>query len=94
MSSHFDTGDQEEKSGTLTDIYHAAAERYAEGAGDLQVLKAELGDYVKLASDGQTVLIPQPSDDPIEPLNWTSRKKTLVLTAIIFASLVKCLCND
>jgi len=29
----------------------------------------------KTASDGHTVLIPQPSDDPNDPLNWTWLKK-------------------
>lgn len=34
---------------------------------------------IKLAPDGRTVLIPQPSDDPQDPLNWPSWKKTMVL---------------
>jgi hypothetical protein len=34
---------------------------------------------IKTASDGKTVLIPQPSDDPGDPLNWPSWKKSTVL---------------
>ena len=41
-----------------------ASYREGVGGGDLQVLKlADAGD-LKLAKDGVTVLIPQPSDDP------------------------------
>ncbi|KAK0634234.1 major facilitator superfamily domain-containing protein [Bombardia bombarda] len=34
---------------------------------------------VKLAKDGHTRLIPQPSDDPSDPLNWSWNKKHLTL---------------
>ncbi|KAI5458352.1 major facilitator superfamily domain-containing protein [Mariannaea sp. PMI_226] len=45
--------------------------------------KALAGD-LKLASDGHTVLVPQPSDDPGDPLNWPSWKKnSILLTASI-----------
>ncbi|KAL8998443.1 MAG: hypothetical protein Q9169_002480 [Polycauliona sp. 2 TL-2023] len=37
----------------------------------------------KTASDGQTVLIPQPSDDPNDPLNWNQARKHVVLAVII-----------
>lgn len=37
------------------------------------------GTGIKTASDGRTVLIPQPSEDPQDPLNWPSWKKTMVL---------------
>lgn len=36
----------------------------------------------QLAKDGHTVLIPQPSDDPHDPLNWTWRKKHLIVFVI------------
>jgi hypothetical protein len=41
---------------------------------------------LKLARDGHTVLIPQPSDDVNDPLNWSWRRKHLVLFAVAFAS--------
>ena len=34
---------------------------------------------IKTAPDGKTVLIPQPSEDPQDPLNWPSWKKTMIL---------------
>lgn len=36
-------------------------------------------DNLKLAGDGRTVLIPQPSDDPEDPLNWPRKKKLAIL---------------
>ncbi len=43
------------------------------------VIDAESGDGVKVAKDGHTRLIPQPSDDPNDPLNWSWGTKHLVL---------------
>lgn len=37
---------------------------------------------LKLASDGHTILIPQPSSDPFDPLNWSQFKKHLILFII------------
>ena len=63
-------------------------ETYVEGHGDVQVLKASDADNLKLAKDGVTVLIPQPSDDPDDPLNWSWVQKHSALVPLIFASLV------
>jgi hypothetical protein len=41
---------------------------------------------VKLAADGHTRLIPQPSDDPKDPLNWSWRKKHTILFIIAAAA--------
>jgi len=38
---------------------------------------------LKTAKDGSTVLIPQPSDDPNDPLNWSSFKKHLVFLTLL-----------
>lgn len=49
-------------------------------------LKAKLGlaadAQLKTASDGRTVLIPQPSEDKDDPLNWPTWKKSLILAII------------
>ena len=37
---------------------------------------------VKTTPDGRTVLIPQPSDDTEDPLNWPQRKKLIILIVI------------
>lgn len=43
------------------------------------------GQGLQTASDGKTVLIPQPSSDPNDPLNWSSVKKhgTLFVLAVV-----------
>ena len=41
---------------------------------------------LKLAKDGQTVLIPQPSDNPDDPLNWSSFKKHMILICVAFGA--------
>jgi hypothetical protein len=38
---------------------------------------------LKFAKDGTTVLVPQPSDDPRDPLNWSWMKKHAVFTALL-----------
>lgn len=41
---------------------------------------------VKRAADGHTRLIPQPSDDPNDPLNWSWRKKHTILFVVAMAA--------
>lgn len=43
-------------------------------------------DGVKVAKDGHTRLIPQPSDDPKDPLNWSWGKKHTILFIISYTS--------
>jgi hypothetical protein len=43
---------------------------------------------LKLAKDGRTVLIPQPSDDDEDPLNWSWLKKHKALFALLLPSLL------
>ncbi|KAL8705629.1 MAG: hypothetical protein Q9201_001266 [Fulgogasparrea decipioides] len=53
------------------------------GAHVLDVHQLQAGDAgVKTASDGVMVLIPQPSSDPNDPLNWSPIKKHIILTVI------------
>ncbi|EXJ80123.1 hypothetical protein A1O1_08265 [Capronia coronata CBS 617.96] len=68
-----------------------AVEDEVKPLGDLAegyvVDNTELADrQLKLAADGHTVLIPQPSDDPDDPLNWTKVKKHLFLYIIACAA--------
>ena len=54
---------------------------------DKERLKEQYGvTDLKTAKDGKTVLIPQPSDDPTDPLNWPAWKKAVVLLTISIAS--------
>ncbi|KAK0613214.1 major facilitator superfamily domain-containing protein [Immersiella caudata] len=51
---------------------------------DTEAAGSETG--VKVAKDGHTRLIPQPSEDPNDPLNWSWGKKHLILFIISWAS--------
>lgn len=72
----------------LGDEKNATASHYLDtygenGAHVLDVHQLRAGDAgVKTASDGITVLIPQPSSDPNDPLNWSPLKKHIILTVI------------
>ncbi|KAI0403285.1 major facilitator superfamily domain-containing protein [Xylaria palmicola] len=55
---------------------------------EVDVDSGEGDDTVKLAHDGRTRLIPQPSEDPADPLNWSQRKKNLILFVVAFAALL------
>jgi hypothetical protein len=41
---------------------------------------------VNTASDGHTILIPHPSDNPNDPLNWSPAKKHVILLIVSFAA--------
>lgn len=47
---------------------------------------SEEGEGVRYAEDGHTRLIPQPSDDPNDPLNWSWRKKHIILFVVAAAA--------
>jgi hypothetical protein len=66
MGSNFDLEEYGEENGYILDLDH---------------LKSIAPNYegVKLAKDGHTILIPQPSDDPQDPLNWSWGKKHTIL---------------
>lgn len=49
-------------------------------------IDTEHGRDLKTAKDNHTVLIPQPSDDPRDPLNWSPVKKHIILFIISFAA--------
>jgi hypothetical protein len=56
------------------------------------VLDASLGHavtrHLKTTKDGATILIPQPSDDPNDPLNWSQAKKNVILMVISFTGAI------
>ena len=69
-----------------------AGQRISTTEVDLEVV-AEKEGYVldtslvenqelKTTKDGRTVLIPQPSNSPLDPLNWSSFKKHLILFVV------------
>ena len=65
----------------IEDIHeHNESDGYVVDAG-------ETGETdLKLAADGHTILIPQASDDPNDPLNWSVIRKHVVLFIIAFSA--------
>ena len=62
-------------------------ERLGEEQGyRLDVRAFDKGEDLTTASDGRTVLIPQPTDHPSDPLTWSSRKKHTTLFTITMIS--------
>ncbi|CAK7200191.1 hypothetical protein SEUCBS139899_002882 [Sporothrix eucalyptigena] len=57
-------------------------------AGVLMNIDTNAGTSLRLAANGHTVLIPQPTDDPDDPLNWSAAKKHTVLLTIAWGALV------
>ncbi|KAF8056670.1 MFS general substrate transporter [Lyophyllum atratum] len=59
---------------------------------DPEEAKLELGEevaaHLKLNHDGTKVLWPQPTDSPLDPQNWTARRKTIQLIIITLAAIV------
>ena len=43
---------------------------------------------LKTTHDGRTILIPQPSDDKNDPLNWSQTKKNVILFVIAATALI------
>lgn len=66
---------------TVTDGIH----EYRETEGYV-IDDSDGNEGVKYAADGHTRLIPQPSDDPRDPLNWSWRKKHAILFVVAAAA--------
>ncbi|GAA5859785.1 hypothetical protein JCM8547_007027 [Rhodosporidiobolus lusitaniae] len=68
-------------------IHHTESDMEKGGNLLLQVDNASQSG-LKLAKDGKTILVPQPSDDPRDPLNWPEWKKHTILLIVAFAAAV------
>ncbi|KAI9840564.1 MAG: hypothetical protein M1837_001544 [Sclerophora amabilis] len=55
---------------------------------DVGAAKLDDGDVgsLKLARDGHTVLVPRPSSDPQDPLNWSWHKKHAILLVVAYSA--------
>ena len=55
------------------------------------ILDAQAGNaslrHLKTTKDGSTILIPQPSSDPNDPLNWSQTKKNIILAVVSFTGM-------
>ncbi|KAK3115288.1 hypothetical protein LTR53_005511 [Teratosphaeriaceae sp. CCFEE 6253] len=56
-------------------------------AGVLLDVEGSDAHGLKLAKDGHTVLLPQPTDLDSDPLNWSSSRKHLILFTVAFGAL-------
>lgn len=59
---------------------------YKESEGYVTKVDTEHQGNLKTVEGGHTILIPQPSDDPQDPLNWSTVKKHVILFIISFAA--------
>lgn len=78
----------EDKPSTPTTPENVDIEQAANIDGLYLVTKENSNTNLKLASDGTTVLIPQPSDDPEDPLNWSWFRKHKAFAALLLPSLL------
>ncbi|KII84674.1 hypothetical protein PLICRDRAFT_357399 [Plicaturopsis crispa FD-325 SS-3] len=74
------------------DLYSYHEQRAGRLVVDPEEAKIEFGSEVasrlKLTKDGTKVLWPQPTDDPEDPQNWSSRRKAVQLVVITLAAIV------
>ncbi|PSK48651.1 hypothetical protein B9Z65_62 [Elsinoe australis] len=56
-------------------------------AGVVLDISGKTDSSLKLAGDGHTILLPQPTDDPNDPLNWSWRKKHAILFIVAWGAL-------
>jgi hypothetical protein len=84
MANEFSKDEKVEVSADVeSSIHHKAAETTSDGTyivdtklqdGNTDASSSEAKE-VRTTKDGKTALIPQPSDDPADPLNWAWGKK-------------------
>jgi hypothetical protein len=55
---------------------------------DMEKVDTHTLDNLKKTPDGRTILIPQPTDDPLQSLNWSWRKKHIVLAVLTYCTLM------
>lgn len=73
-----------EKAPSISELENLDLDQVGEREG--YVLDARLAHadtrHLKTTKDGSVILIPQPSDDPNDPLNWSQLKKMVILIVI------------
>jgi hypothetical protein len=71
-----------EKGGMSYSVLH----EFNESEGYVAKINTLHRGNLKTAKNSDTVLIPQPSEDPQDPLNWSPVKKHVILFIISFAA--------
>lgn len=77
-----------EQTAEVSQVSETSKDSTSERHGDFRVVADAGTKDSKLANDGKTVLIPQPSDNPEDVLNWKAGKKYRILLSLVVASLV------
>lgn len=77
---------QHDKSQTLTVEDVADLHGFKESEGYVADLEGAARGNLKTARDGHTILIPQPSDSPLDTLNWSRTRKHIILFIVSFAA--------
>jgi hypothetical protein len=74
------------RAGTLlVSTYH---DKSAQSAHDIEKVSNDRHVNLKTIKDGATVLVPQPTDDPNDALNWSWARKHKVLAVLVYCTLV------
>ncbi|GAA5829768.1 hypothetical protein JCM11251_007873 [Rhodosporidiobolus azoricus] len=79
-------GHGDEESGGGAAVVRSDSEIEKEGGNLLLQVEDAAAAGLKTASDGKTILVPQPSEDPRDPLNWSQLKKHTILLIVALAA--------
>ncbi|TNY20465.1 major facilitator superfamily domain-containing protein [Rhodotorula diobovata] len=69
-------------------VLRSDSEVEKEGGNLLLQVEDAAAAGLKVAKDGKTILVPQPSDDPRDPLNWSEFKKGAILLVVALAAFI------
>jgi hypothetical protein len=86
MHIEADTEHFSHRDGTL--LVGANFDKNQLGKHDIEKIDTHTLDHLKTTADGRTILIPQPTDDPLQSLNWSWRKKHIVLFVLTYCTLM------
>ncbi|KAJ9502160.1 hypothetical protein H2202_002224 [Exophiala xenobiotica] len=86
MHIEADTEHFSHRDGTL--LVGANFDKTQLGKHDIEKIDTHTLDHLKKTADGRTILIPQPTDDPLQSLNWSWRKKHIVLFVLTYCTLM------
>ena len=82
------TADETRRDPSEKNVHANGTYDFNEAIGAIQVGADEGARDLKTLKDGKTKLIPQPSDDPNDPLNWSWAKKHIVFVSLFFPALL------
>lgn len=77
---------QHDKPHALTVEHIADTHGFKEAEEYVADLEGAASGNLKTARDGHTILIPQPSNSPLDTLNWSKSRKHIILIVISFAA--------